>query len=279
MRTERFCLGLVLPGAARNMEIVPCIPELSLTRTEYSRFKYGDTRPARAYGEAMARHLLPRLLAVTGGDICVTSSAYRAAPPASASLLTPFLHAAQAFIGLTPTPFKVHRSRPTDGDYATLDTTARRRVMRETAFSLPAGVELRGKHIVALDDIRVTGAHETALNQLFSAHAARGVTHIHILEAACDECSPTLEASLNDVAVADIDDLIALARSADFALNARFGKRILTETPEILRKFIRSVPAGLVQRLLEDAAGDGLDGMERYRSGFAALVKEYSGTR
>ena len=274
MRSERFCLGIIRSETAA-LAIKPCAPELSLSIAEYSRFKYGDSHLARVYGEALAHHLLPRLLAVAESDcdeIYVTSSAYRNAPPASAALLAPFLHTARTLLADRHiTHFKTLRAQPTNGDYATLGTTARKNVMQQTTFSLPEGVDLRDCHIVALDDIRVTGAHESALDKLFATHHARRVTHLYIFDVAHSE-DPTLEARLNDTAITDIDALIAMTHYEHFAPNARFGKRILTETPEVIHKFIRSVPTEVVERLITDAANDGLDRMQHYQSGFNILA-------
>ncbi|GHT80391.1 hypothetical protein AGMMS49543_00530 [Betaproteobacteria bacterium] len=281
MRSERFCLGIIR-AEADALAIAPCVPELSLTIDEYSRFKYGDSRLARVYGEALAHHLLPRLLATIDrdcGEIHVTSSAYRNAPPASAALLAPFLHTARILLADQHiTHFKTLRAQPTNGDYATLGTTARKTVMQQTAFGLPEGVDLRDRHIVALDDIRVTGAHEAALDKLFAAHHARRVTHLYILDVAHSE-DPTLEARLNDAAIADIDTLIAMTRCEQFTPNARFGKRIMTETPEAIHKFIRNVSAEVVECLITNAADDGLDRMQRYQSGFSLLAAAYGKMR
>ena len=274
MHSERFCLGVIRPEAGA-LAITPCAPELSLSIAEYSRFKYGDSRLACAYGEALANHLLPRLLAVGEGgcgDIHVTSSAYCNAPPASATLLAPFLRAARTLVADQHiTHFKTMRAQPTEGDYATLCTAARQTVMRQAVFSLPESLDLRDRHIIALDDIRVTGAHESELDKLFAVHHARRVTHLYILDVAQSE-DPRLEAHLNDAAMTDIDALIAMARSQDFIPNARFSKRILTETPKAIQKFARSVPAEVVEHLIADAADDGLDRMQHYRSGFNTLA-------
>ena len=274
MYSERLCLGTI-QAEATALAIVPCVPELSLTIAEYSRFKYGDSRLARVYGDALAHHLLPRLLTTVDsdcGEIHVTSSAYRNVPPASAALLVPFLRTARTLLaGRHITHFKTLRAQPTNGDYATLGTTARQTVMRQTAFSLPEGVDLRDRHIVALDDIRVTGTHESALDKLFAAHHARRVTHFYIFDVAYSE-DPTLEARLNEAAIADIDTLIAMTRCEHFTPNARFGKRILTETPEAIHKFIRNVSAEVVECLIADAADDGLDRMQHYQSGFSLLA-------
>ncbi|MDR3087583.1 MAG: phosphoribosyltransferase family protein [Azoarcus sp.] len=278
MRSERFCLGVIHPKAG-TLAITPRASGLSLSIAEYSRFKYGDSRLARAYGEALAHHLLPRLLATVeggGGGLHVTSSAYCNAPPASATLLAPFLRAARTVAADQHiTHFKTMRAQPTDGDYATLCAAARQTVMRQTLLDLPEGVDLRGRHIVALDDIHVTGAHESALDKLFAAHHARRVTHLYILDAAHSE-DPALEARLNDAAMADIDALIAMARSEHFTPNARFSKRILTETPKAIRKFAKGVPVRIVEHLIADAADDGLDRMQHYRSGFNTLAATLS---
>lgn len=280
-RLERFTLGNVHTDAGEPV-IEPNFPGIELSFEDYSRFKYGDGAVSRMYGAAIARHLVPLCIEYEGDrDLHVTSSAYKIARPASASLVEPFVGMAQAVAYAHGSrgrivPFKINRANLTDGDYAAMSAEQRSKVMSQNGLNLPKGVVIEDQHVVALDDIRVTGSHEVTLDALLRKKGADVVTHAYILDVPNGKSDPTLEARINKSSVQDIDDLIEVASVKHFAANARFGKRILTERPDDIRKFVATISPRITSRIINDAIGDGLDEMDRYKKGFHILVDSFA---
>ena len=279
---ERFSLGDVVSDGDKA-HIEENYDGVNLTFEDYSHFKYGDGSIGRRYGSAMARHLIPLYLETNDEpqDIYVTSSAYKVAPPASSSLVEPFVGMAQAIIesqgkNHRVIPFKINRAHLTDGDYASMTAEQRDEVMCRNGLSLPPGVTIDGRHVIAIDDIRVTGSHETSLDNLLRYSGASDVTHAYILDVVDGGSNPTIEAVINRSAITTIEDLIAVASLKHFTPNARFGKRILTESPESIERFCESLSARISSRLVHDAIGDGLDEMPRYADGFHVMVRTLS---
>ncbi len=278
---ERFALGNVI---TENDAVIiePNVDDVTLSLEDYSRFKYGDGAVSRLYGAAIARHLVPLCIEIEGPrDLYVTSSAYKIARPASASLIEPFVGMAQAVTHVYGSrtrivPFKINRANLTDGDYAAMTAEERDKVMEQNGLTLPKGIDIEDKHVIAIDDIRVTGAHEVSIDALLRKMGADLVTHAYILDVPNGKSNPTLEARINQSSIQDINDLIEVASVKHFAANARFGKRILIERPDDIKKFVDSVSVRITSRILNDAIGDGLDEMDCYKNGFSALINAFA---
>ena len=93
MNITRAYLGEVevLQGA-EQME--PVIPDDFTDIEEYSRFKFGDGEAGTKYGSLLGELVLADSQILESDGVYVASSAYRVAPPASESLLEPFIGSA-----------------------------------------------------------------------------------------------------------------------------------------------------------------------------------------
>jgi len=166
--TREFALyALGEPGPAAPA--APACP-LPFSPARYSRYKYGSVAAAEVFAQALAaavaeRHpelaCAPRLL--------MASSPYTYVPTAATTLarrLQPVLNAARARCGLPGAPLvQVDRVTPAAGDYGTLSASAREGRMAANALSFrrfPPG-RVCGAHLLIVDDVRVTGAHQRCL--------------------------------------------------------------------------------------------------------------------
>lgn len=164
--TREFALySLGGPGpAADGTRSLPFSP------ARYSRYKYGSVAAAETFAQALGtafceRHpelaRAPRLL--------MTSSPYTYVPTAATTLarrLQQALNAAGARHGLPPAPLvQVDRISPSAGDYGTLSAHARDRRMAANTLSFRRFQpdQVRDAHLLVVDDVRVTGAHQRCL--------------------------------------------------------------------------------------------------------------------
>jgi hypothetical protein len=163
--TRQFALySLGRPGLAANGACLPFSP------ARYSRYKYGSVAAAdtfaRALGAAFCEAhpglaLAPRLL--------MASSPYVRVPAAATTLarrLEPVLNAARAVHGLPPVPLlRVDRISTSAGDYGTLSARARDLHMaaNDLSFRRFPPAQVRDAHLLVVDDVRVTGAHQRCL--------------------------------------------------------------------------------------------------------------------
>lgn len=65
---------------------------------------------------------------------------------------------------------KIQRAAPTQGDYSTMTVEQRAAVMGGNQLTLPPTCELAGKHLVIIDDSRITGSHEQCIERVSHAH-------------------------------------------------------------------------------------------------------------
>ncbi|MGC5167430.1 phosphoribosyltransferase family protein [Luteimicrobium sp. DT211] len=233
------------------------------TAAAYSRFKHGDGAVAARYGEALALTYLVSGRTQRRGPLVVTSSGYDVAPPAAAALVAPFV-ATLARHGHQARVVVVHRHVPSDGDYATWGAAQRRARLRPAHLTVPSDV--RGAHVVALDDVRVTGAHEHAAHVALRAAGARHVDHLYVVRVPRGRPA-SVEAELNAASVSRVEDVLALAAVPGFVPNARVARRLLALAPAALDAALADAPSDLVAWLVRVAARDGLAGLPRYLPG------------
>ena len=291
-----YCLGAATPAVAVNR-----FPPFSAAR--YSRYKYGSVTTAEAFARDLAAAFwegrpelarAPRLL--------VASSPYARVPAAATTLarcLQPRLNAARARCGLAPAPLlQIERAAASAGDYGTLSAQARDRLMAANALSFrrfrPA--QVRGAHLLVVDDVRVTGAHQRCLMRASEALPLAARTFLYL--AACagaappgpgggtggtgyragdGRLDPALEDALNHAAVKTLGDLAAIVEAGDFTWNVRACKFALSPGNRgELPRFLRRMPGWFVRGLHRNSRADGYARMPVYAPSHAVVRAELS---
>ena len=265
-----------------------CIPPFSSAR--YSRYKYGSVAAAEAFAWALGtafgeRH--PEL--VRAPRLVMTSSPYTYVPTAAATLarrLRTVLNAARAGCGLRPAPLvQVDRISPCAGDYGALSARERDRRMAANTLSFwrfrPE--QLHDAHLLVIDDVRVTGAHQRCLTRATDALplAARTFLYIALFPSPVDAgFDPTQEDALNHAAIKTLDDLGGIVESGDFAWNVRICKFVLDPANHgDLPRFLRRMPDWFVCGLHRNSCRDGYSRMGRYARSHAMVRAELAGRR
>lgn len=248
-----------------RLHATPGCPDVSLP--EYSQFKYGDGVVSQRYGAALADLILPRF---QGREVMVTSSGWGFVPPAAHSLVRHFVARASRH-DVKVIPFRVMRSTVSNGDYASMTLEERQKAMRGHALSVDPDVDLTGTIVVALDDVRVTGVHEVAMDECLRAAGAAHVEHAYVVDAWEVREDPSTEAVLNASGVRSAQALLGLTLQWGFAPNARFCKRVLGMEEDQMEQFLNTAPLW-VSDWIESAVGlDRLDQYDAYAAGAARL--------
>jgi hypothetical protein len=229
------------------------------TIAEYSRFKFGDGEVAHKYGSMLGTLAVSGALGTSSRDqIFVTSSAYRVAPPASESLLEPFLGAAeQAAPNATLERFKISKARMATHNYAGMSFEQRSKTLQDDLI-LPEGLSLEGKRVVVLDDIRVTGLREAALQQLLSNAGVEHAAFCYVLDVPAGKDYPQTEAIININAVKTIDDVLQLAQQPNFVPNVRMCKFLLSRPVSEIESFLGKVPEQVARTIIHYVREDNL---------------------
>jgi hypothetical protein len=234
----------------------------------YSQYKYGSVTAAEAFARALAEALGQRHPDLTRAPrLLMTSSPYAYVPTAATTLarrLRPLLNASRAGQGLPPAPLvKVDRTTTSAGDYGRLSAQARDRHMAANALSFrrfrPG--QVRGAHLLVVDDVRVTGAHQRCLMRESEGLPLVARTFLYIASfpgLAGADFDPTQEDALNHAAVKTLSDLARIVETGDFAWNVRVCKFVLDPVNYgDLPRFLRRMPGWFVRDLHRGSRRDG----------------------
>jgi PRTase ComF-like len=246
----------------------------SFSALQYSRYKYGSAAAAAAFARALGEAFCachPEL--VRAPRLLMTSSPYTYVPTAATALargLQPVLNAVRAGTGLPPAPFvQVDRIGTAAGDYGTLSAQDRDRRMAANVVSFrrfPPD-QVRGAHLLVVDDVRVTGAHQRSVMRASEdmPFEARIFLYIARFRTAGRGFDPVQEDALNHAAVRTLDDLAQIVTSGDFSWNVRVCKFVLTPANRpALPPFLADMPGWFVRDLHRNSSRDGYAHMDLY---------------
>jgi hypothetical protein len=275
-----YSLGGSTPAANGNCQ-------LPFSSARYSRYKYGSVAAAETFARALGAvfcedypglALAPRLV--------MTSSPFAYVPAAATTLarrLQPVLNAARARNGLAPVPLlRVDRISTSAGDYGTLSAQARDLLMAANVLSFRRfrSAPVRDAHLLAVDDVRVTGAHQRCLMRASEGLPLASRTFLYIaafpgpLNGYFD---PTQEDALNHAAVKTLDDLAGIVEAEDFAWNVRVCKFALSPANHgDLPRFLRGMPDWFVRGLHRSGCRDGYARMGPYAPSHTVVRAELS---
>lgn len=208
----------------------------------YSRFKFGDGAAAEELGRDLADGFIQANL--TGGPIpsFIVAVSYERVPTAAFYLRRYFVRHLNRWLleGGHPPCQEIQIQRRTTfyKDFGLMSAEERTKNMSNDQFYIDVGA-LVGKSLIILDDIRITGAHETRMAQMIEDLQIPNETFfVYLAELRSRHIDPTIENMLNFYAVGTLGDMIALAQSSRFSINARFVKHILSQPGDDFDEFM-----------------------------------------
>jgi len=236
----------------------------------YSRFKYGSAYMARHYAEQL--HLLlqqkhPILAELPA--LWLTSSAYKFVPTASDSLAKYLLQDWKGNL----TKVKIVRSRLFPADYGNLSLQERQAMMQQVELYFDP-ISPKPKHLLVVDDIRITGVHE---QRILEFATKEGFEHIYFAYIAhlSPKADPTTEHWLNHIAIRHLRDLWDLWKTEGCLLNARICKFLLSYPKQkALAHFANALPPSIKARIAEGMYQDGYAEMDMYAENWQ-IWKQY----
>lgn len=128
-------------------------------------------------------------------------------------------------------------------------TFEERRATLQSDLILPENIDFDGKTVVMLDDIRVTGLREEALQGLFTTVGAEKTIFAYVLNVENGREFPKIEGVLNKTAVKGINDIIELASRPSFIPNVRTCKFIAARGSEEIERVCSSVPSEVAETI------------------------------
>jgi hypothetical protein len=240
----------------------------------YSRFKHGDVRAAIQYGDQVAQCLAGRNFMKE--PTVITASAYKQLSTA-AEVVARMARMKLIGKGYNPLLGRIHRAHLTCGDYASMSADERTLVMQENGISLDDDL-FRRRHVVVVDDIKITGAHERSIVKLFKNRDILSLTHLYVvcMDSELSAREPMVESMLNHTWVNGLERLSELiaANPVRYNFNARTTKMVLGAEVSKLEGFLSSLRDWHIRQLYAGTIGDGYNMMQPYEAGFLCLQAE-----
>jgi hypothetical protein len=250
----------------------PLLPS-TFDTAAYSRFKYGDGEVAAHYGASLFQLLVRTGDIVASEPLFVSGSAYYTAPTAAAGIADA-LAASLQHNDFDATLFRIF-CNPYTADYGAMDAAARTAALSDTSLHLDPTVakHMPGNTLILVDDIRITGRHESALRPLLKRVGAGIVffCYVAVFDQAQGERDPQVEDRLNHTYVKDLRQLLALSQQQKFLPNARMCKFVLRSDAGDMRIFGWSLDPDVLSSLLNYIVADGYHLSPQYAHQYTLL--------
>ena len=252
---------------------------LPFSAANYSRFKFGDGRLAAAFGHALGRAFAAQhgraLLAEE--QVVYVPSPYDAIPTASFAMAEAFKdalnwfrfsHGKASLLGS-----KIHRYKTYTADYGMMSHEERLSLISSDTYHLDKHF-LEGRMVIFLDDIRITGSHETIIRRQLKREGIAGrfyFAYYALLDNA--EIAPHFENYLNYYEVDSIEKIAALFNEPYFAMNTRVIKYILKGKAADAQYLLKHAPPARLSELIAYAIGNNYHLIDDYATNLTTIIQ------
>ena len=246
---------------------------------EYSRFKFGDGHIAESYGLHLANGFLAHHAneLMSGKQVVILPSPSFAIPTASYAMAAAFKNTINRFLALNRLPVaeeaKIHRYKTYSLDYGELDADSRLNLILNDKYHLDSQF-LRGKLLIFIDDIKITGSHELVIRNLLKQFELQDeiAWFLYFAQLNGEHIHPRIENDLNYNYVKSIHHLGSIINSGNFKVNTRIVKYILNAEYTAFEHFITQQTALFREQLADLAISNGYHEMEEYKNNFLHLL-------
>lgn len=232
----------------------------------YSEFKYGRRSAAELFGDRIAEQLIDQFHTqiTPGEEIVVLGTPYKNLPNA-ARLLAITVERHLRASGFLSSYGRIYQDHVGEGVYSTFTQAERdARNGQKNRFFDPK--KLEGRHIVVIDDVRITGSVQRSIAKLLADVPKLSLTIVNLaqLDPELAQREPQLEHALNHLAVKDLSDVLRLMMSGDFVLVTRVVRFILQSAPHEVLWLLERLRADQVTMLYEAVIEERYDQIEDY---------------
>lgn len=237
---------------------------------DYSRFKFGDGEVSRYFGTDLADGFISEILTKQPIEkqIVVISSPYSFIPTATFAMKNHFVCRLNRWLAHHGYPVvqetKVHRTITYKEDYGELDAEQRINLIGNDSFHIDKDF-LKGKALLFLDDIKITGSHERMIMKMVDEYGLQNdIYMLYFAELVNKNIHPNIENYLNYHHVKNIYHLNDIIKGSHFCINTRIVKYILNYDHESFCIFIQDQGSNFINLLYDMALGNGYHTIEAY---------------
>ena len=243
----------------------------------YSKFKFGCKETSREFGIALAEafaweYIIPGKITK---QIIVISSPYCFIPTATFAMKDYFVQRINQYLIQAGLPVveetKIHRTITYKEDYGELDAAQRLSLIENDGFHIDTEF-IKGKQLIFLDDIKITGSHERVITRMLdNLQVDEECIFAYFAELINSEIHPRVENYLNYAYVKCLLDLDKIIKNDSFILNTRIVKYMLNSDPSAFKAFINYQRTKLVETIYHLAIGNSYHLIEDYQVNLSYL--------
>jgi hypothetical protein len=229
---------------------------------EYSKFKHGAENFAQQYGYALADSFIANCFSAhyNGEPIVILSSAYSHIPTASFYMKNYFLDKLNCYLFDEKYPVaeeaKIYRTVSYRDDYGEMSAEQRYNLIKGDKFYVDEAF-LKGKLLIFIDDIKITGTHERVMINMLNQYALSNTCYmLYFAELMDKSIPPNIENMLNYAYVKSLEDIDSIIKNEQFRFNTRVVKLILNSQDHLFDSFIEKQNIQFIRNLYYKAIGN-----------------------
>jgi len=217
-----------------------CSDDVNFNKEQYSEFKYGKMSVTVKFAQELAWRLGLYIMDTVkeGEEVFITGAPYNQVPVASTALAeytAAFLQRlllphSSTRLGewITIKTFKISRQHSYHDDYGNMSAELREKSITGETFHVEPAL-LEGKHVICIDDIYITGAHERRVEKMFDSLNILSKSLVFAYYAQLTgECDPGIESQLNHAKITPVGSAIWELLAHDIIVNTRLTKYLLS---------------------------------------------------
>lgn len=250
--------------------------KIPFSATAYSKFKFGCKTTAKKFGYSLAESFIELLkFNPITNQIVISSSPYCFIPTATFAMKDYFVQKVNEYLVSAELPvvqeIKIHRTITYKEDYGGLSADERIKLIGNDGFHIDTEF-IKGKTILFLDDIKITGSHERVIERMYNQYnLTNDCIFIYFAELVNKAIHPSIENDLNYAFVKNLLDLDKVIKNENFLLNTRVVKFILNSPTDEFKTFIQYQKQTLVQTIYHQAIGNSYHQIDEYKKNISIL--------
>lgn len=267
---------------------INCADEPGFSKSEYSRFKYGDHSIVEKFGNNLFNYFInddALVSSLAHKDVIIYSSPYDFLPTSSYYLTHYFYKKLNEFVLQNKMKCsirfgKIHRNQTYSQDYGAMNAEQRFELIKNDTYELlsyPDSDEL----LIFIDDISITGTHQKIIQLLLEkANLSNHAIYLYYGLLDNSEIPADYENELNYAQVRDLNSLLPIINSEGFKLTTRCIKFLLQSKGKDLLRFISEIHSNkrecLLREIYQGAVQNKYNDMPEYSGNLELLSKEFN---
>jgi hypothetical protein len=223
---------------------------------QYPAFKLGVMRSVRHYAELLLPQVRELIDNSPYSEWVITAPPLKCQTPAAANLLCQELYRIDRKLSLIELQYDTACEEDSSQDYAQLDFATRMTERERLVRGLTPDTRFRGRPILFINDICVTGAQQKTLQQYFDRVEAASVTWLYLIfvDPEVGKAKPQIEWEINSL---PFEELLRLVSTEEITFTGKCVQRVMhLSTPE-REQVLRALNPDRRQELLDLALRNG----------------------